>query len=131
MSDRNRREDEIFVGVDRAALIFAATAGAVTVATGSGDWTMISTFIGVLLCTIVLAFHRATPLGVIRAWFVRFAFGFTFSLCLAIAIAYPIQQSGVRGALNDPRSVGIWLFGAGLVVGLLEPRIVRLLDRKV
>src|SRR5215213_5894963 len=80
--------NETLVGVDRAALIFAATASAVTLLTADGEWTAASTFLGLILVVLVLAFHRPAPRNrTIRSGLIRAGFGFTFSLSLMISAA--------------------------------------------
>lgn len=118
------------VGVDRAALIFAAAGAAVTLGSGSGDWTPFSTFVGVTLFTITWAFHRpAPPARVPRVVFMRLAFGAVSSLCMFIALGWPLDALGLVGTSQDFGwlSMLFWAVVA-VVMALGDRRIGRWLD---
>lgn len=75
-------------GVDRAALVLAASAGGLGVALADGDWSVLSTFAGALLGVMVVAFRRPSPqLPSIRTWLIRLAFGLTAALCVYLIVA--------------------------------------------
>lgn len=79
-------------GVDRAALVLAAAAGGFGVMFASGRWSALSTFAGLMLAVMVLAFHKPAPAtrnG--RAWLIRAAFGFAMALAVYIVAAWPLQ----------------------------------------
>jgi hypothetical protein len=126
----NSSDPDLLGGIDRAALVFAATAAAVTLATDDGDWTAFSTFVGVTLCLLVLAFHR--PVHVARGprpWLMRSSFGFTLSLCLFIALAWPLQSAAVTSViLTTDVGVGTWLTIWALVLTALEAPLARWLQ---
>lgn len=123
------RNDDALVGVDRAALIFAATAGVITMFSAEGKWSMGSTFFGVLLAIVVLAFHRSSPdPWTVRKILIQVAFGFTLVICVLVIIAYPLQVATGDDLLNSSLFVGLFLFGLGLLLPFFEPKIAGLLD---
>lgn len=123
-------QPDLLAGIDRAALVFAATAAAVTLATDEGDWTAFSTFVGVTLCLLVLAFHRPVPIARgPRSWLMRLSFGFTLSLCVFIALAWPLQSAAVASVvLRTDVGVGIWLSIWALALTALEAPLARWLQ---
>jgi hypothetical protein len=113
-------------GVDHAALILAATAGAVTVALGDGAYGWFSTFVGMTLTLLVLAFHRPTPpTPVRRSWLIRLAFGFTLTLCLFIAVAWGLQYW-----TTSPWLALLILTVPSVLIAVMEPRIGHALDKE-
>lgn len=123
-------EPDLLSGIDRAALVFAATAAAVTLATDDGDWTAFSTFVGATLCLLVLAFHR--PVQAARGprpWLMRLSFGFTLSLCLFIPLAWPLQSAAVTSLIvRTDAGVGTWLSTWALILTVLEAPLARWLQ---
>jgi hypothetical protein len=49
-------ETDALLGIDRAALVFAAVGGTATLATADGDWGALSSFVGTFLCLWSLPF---------------------------------------------------------------------------
>jgi uncharacterized membrane protein len=69
-------------GVDRAALVLAVLAGAITIAGTDGDWVAFNSFIGVLLFAMVAGFHRPVPvITTARTVLMRIAFLGWLSAC--------------------------------------------------
>lgn len=80
-----------------------------TLALGNGDYGWFSTFVGITLTLLVLAFHRpasatTSPLSESkpshedqkrRRWLIRLAFGFTLTLCLYVTLAWALQYVNV------------------------------------
>ncbi|MDT0185697.1 hypothetical protein Q9S36_36475 [Microbacterium sp. ARD31] len=121
--------DQHLAGVDRAALVFAASAGAVTLATGNGAWTAFSSFVGLLLLVLVLGFHRSMPqLRSIRALVMRLAFGGTVTLCLYIVASWPLQETwaDIDQAPAGPALAA--MVGVSIVIAALEGAISRFLN---
>lgn len=127
MTDQD--EHAQLAGVDRAALVFAATAGAITVATGSGAWTAFSSFVGLVLLTLVLAFHRPMPrTRSVRSLLMRGAFGATLTLCLYIVLAWFLQ--GTWADMDQAPAAPMLLLNVAVTVvfAAMERRVSRLLD---
>jgi hypothetical protein len=120
----------VLAGVDRAALVFAATAGVITLFTAAGNWSVTSSFFGVLLAVLVLAFHRPAPhkQWTVRKILIQVAFGFTLVVCGMLIAAYPLQTTTGDRFLDDSSFVALVLFGGGFILAVLEPPISYLLD---
>lgn len=111
-------KDDLFAGVDTAALTLAAVATVTTVAMTDGEWTWFTTFLGVTLTAMLLALHRWSPRNLsLRTILHALAFGFVFTLCMALAWARPLQ--GLLGDIMADEYAAWWFLVAALA-GVLE-----------
>lgn len=87
-SNEIRSEDAALVGVDRAALIFAAAGSAAAITGSAGNFSAMSAFWGASFVLLVLAFHRPATGPFMRVALVRLAFGAALTTSLFLMLGY-------------------------------------------
>lgn len=126
--------------VDVAAIALAGLAASVTLMSGDGAWTVVSTSVGIALLLITLAFHRAPQRGTLREKLARAALGAVVALEFACIASWFVQwhflgpvPSGDKDVIDYYASISLnWGLGIGAAVGVVialrEPQLQRRLD---
>ena len=82
--------------IDQAALIGTALAAFIALAAGTGQWTLLSTALGLTLALVLIAFVHV-PTGSIRTRLLRLlAISAVGGLDISLTLAYPLQEWLVR-----------------------------------
>ena len=111
-------QNELFAGVDTAALALAAVATVTSVGMTEGDWTWFTTFLGVTLTAMILALHRWSPPRLtFRSVLLALAFGLVLTLCLTLVLARPLQPN--FGNIMEDKWMPWWL-GTALLFAIAE-----------
>lgn len=126
--------------IDQAALMGTALAAFIALAVNAGQWTLLSTALGLTLALVLIAYVHA-PVGAIRAKLLRLlAVSAVGGLDVSLTLAYPLQEwlvrprvaadcgslsrvptemAGCVGAASAPALTLLWLLGGALVFGIL------------
>jgi hypothetical protein len=126
--------------IDQAALIGTALAAFIALAVGGGQWTLLSTALGLTLALVMIAFVHV-PTGSIRAKLLRLlAVSAVAGLDISLTLAYPLQEWLVRpriaadckslsrlptemascvGSASAPGLTLLWLLGGAVVFAVL------------
>jgi hypothetical protein len=126
--------------IDQAALLGTALAAFIALAVSAGQWTMLSTALGLTLALVLIAYVHA-PTGRIRVKLLRLlAVSAVGGLDISLTLAYPLQEWLVRprvaadcnslsrlptevaacvGSASAPGLTLLWLLGGAVVFGIL------------
>jgi len=126
--------------IDQAALIGTALAAFIALEVGAGQWTLLSTALGLTLALVMIAFVHV-PTGTIRARLLRLlAISAVGGLDISLTLAYPLQQWLVRprvaadcnrlsrlptevascvGSNTAPGLTLLWLLGGAVIFAIL------------
>lgn len=123
---KDSKEEEALVGVDRAALIFAAAGSAASLAASDGSWSPMATMFGASFVLLVLAFHRPATGGRLRCWLIRLAFGSALTVSLFLSVGNWVADGSGREFGGGALAIAAL---TAVVLALLEPAYVRLLAK--
>jgi hypothetical protein len=126
--------------IDQAVLIGAALAAFIALAVGVGQWTLLSSALGLTLAIVLIAYVHV-PTGTFRARLLRLlAVSAVGALALCLTLAYPLQEWLVRprvaadckslsrlptevaacvGSASAPALTLLWLLGGAAIFGIL------------
>jgi hypothetical protein len=127
--------------IDQAALIGTALAAFIALAVGAGEWTLLSTALGLTLALVLIAFVHV-PTGTIRSKLLRLlTVSAVGGLDVSLTLAYPLQEWLVRprvaadcsslsrlhtemaacvGSASAPGLTLLWLLGGAAIFGILS-----------
>ena len=126
--------------IEQAALMGTALAAFIALAVGAGNWTMLSTALGLTLALVLVAYVHV-PTGNIRARLLRLlALSAVAGLDVCLTLAYPLQEWLVRprvaadcksvsrlssdvatcvGSAAAPGLTLLWLLGGAVIFAIL------------
>ena len=126
--------------IDQAALMGTALAAFIALSVSAGNWTVLSTALGLTLGLILIAYVHV-PTGNIRAKLIRLlALSAVGGLDISLTLAYPLQEWLVRprvaadcrslsrvptevaacvGSASAPALTVLWLLGAAAIFTIL------------
>jgi len=127
-------------GIDQAALIGTALAAFIALAVGVGEWTLLSSALGLTLALVLIAYVHI-PTGGLRAKLLRLlAVAAVAGLDISLVLAYPLQEWLVRprvvadckklsrlpsevancvGSASAPGLTLLWLIGGAIVFAVI------------